>query len=181
MHVNQYKETVVKYCLAFVAAIVCYWLLYFLVSWSLYGVANLTDSKSLMHWLADKNYFEAAKESSLNESYIQTERLQELSNESNSDNDTYDVAEGIEYLNTHHAWIEDEMDSIQCLKGLFYDLNHFDLKKIQERKDLVKDVPLLEEIVRELVQLDKSGEKFTETYNLPGDNIIRPRIYIRLW
>lgn len=174
MKSNQYRNLLIKYCLAIFIATVCYWLLYFVVAWGLYGVANLSRSESVMNWLVNKNHFEAAERSPLSEYYQQ--QSQEPNNISINVSD--DIEEGVEYLNTHKVWIKDEMDSIPCLQGLFEDLNYYELAKIQERAALINSVPLLREIVNALVEYHKSGKEITETYNRPGDNCIRPYIYI---
>ena len=178
MQSKQYREVVVKYCLAFIVAIICFWLLYYVTAWSLYGIANLTNSESLMHWLADNNHFEAAKESPLNESYIPS---QDLMHESNTEN-TQSIGnfyDGVDYLNMHDVWIKEEMDSIPCLHGLFDELNEYELERIRERDALIAEVPILRDIVSKLLEINESGKEFTQTYNKPGDNLIRPRLYIR--
>lgn len=175
MKSNQYRDLLIKYCLAIFIATVCYWLLYFVIAWGLYGIANLTRSESIMNWLVNKNHFEAAERSPLSEYYQQ--QSQEPSNI--SINASNDIEEGVEYLNTHKVWIKDEMDSIQCLQGLFEDLSYYKLAKIQERAALINSVPLLREIVNALVEYHKSRQEITKTYNRPGDNCIRPYFYIK--
>lgn len=78
MKSNQYRDLLIKYCLAIFIATVCYWLLYFVVAWGLYGVANLSRSESVMNWLVNENHFEAAERSPLSEYYQQ--QSQEPSN-----------------------------------------------------------------------------------------------------
>ena len=70
------------------------------------------------------------------------------------------------------------MDSIQCLVGLFDELNLVELDRIKTRNDLVEKSSELGEIVETLENCDI--QNLRKPYNRNGDTQIRPRFYLRV-
>lgn len=60
-HEASLPKTILKYILSFVIAVAGSWLLYWLLSWGLYGISSTSNNQSLMKWLADHNAFAPAK------------------------------------------------------------------------------------------------------------------------
>lgn len=164
---------VVHYVVIFIATVAGYWLIYWVTMWGLFGVANVSKSESVMNWLADKNYFYPARESALSNYYSQ--RCVSYPIQADSNNGS--IEEGVAYLK-RDVWIKDEMDSIQCLVGLFDELNLFDLDHIKTRNDLVEKSSELGEIVETLECCDIRNLR--KPYNRDGDTQIRPRLYLRV-
>lgn len=162
---------VIHYASIVIATVAGYWLIYWVTMWGLYGVANVSKSESIMNWLADKNYFYPASESALSNYYKSHCVNSPIEADSN-----IGIKEGLEYLK-RDVWIKDEMDSIQCLVGLFDELNEYDIDRIKTRNDLVERSPELREIVYALENCDI--EYLRKPYNHERDFRISPRLYLK--
>ena len=168
-----YTNIVLHYVAIFIATVAGYWLIYWVTMWGLFGLANVSKSESVMNWLADKNYFYPARESALSNYYQSRCVPSPIQTDSNNGS----IEEGLAYLK-RDVWIKDEMDSIQCLVGLFDELNLVELDRIKTRNDLVEKSSELGEIVETLENCDI--QNLRKPYNRNGDTQIRPRFYLRV-
>ena len=160
------------YVAIFIATVAGYWLIYWVTMWGLFGVANISKSESVMNWLADKNDFYPARESTLSNYY----RSHCVDAPIQADSNNESIEEGLAYLK-HDVWIKDEMESFQCLAGLYDELIEFDLDRIKSRNDLVKRSPELREIVNTLENCNI--ESLRKPYNREEDIRITPRNYLK--
>lgn len=167
-----HTNIVVHYVAIFIATVAGYWLIYWVTMWGLYGIANVSNSASIMDWLADENYFYPARESSLSNyyrSYCDNTPIQ-------SNTNIRAIEEAVGYLK-HDVWIKEEMDSIQYLVGLYDELNEYDSIGIYRRNELIES-PDLERIIEALCKCDT--RKLRKPYNHKGDTQIRPRLYLKV-
>ncbi|MDE6551374.1 MAG: hypothetical protein K2K98_00225 [Muribaculaceae bacterium] len=160
------------YVAIFIAAVAGYWLIYWVTMWGLFGIANVSKSESVMNWLADNNYFYPARESELSHYY--RSRCKESPIQTDANIGT--IEKGLEYLK-RGVWIKDEMESFQCLAGLYDELNEFDLVGIKARNELVERSPELREIVNALENCNI--ESLRKPYNREEDIRITPRNYLK--
>lgn len=163
---------VVHYVAIFIATVAGYWLIYWVTMWGLFGVANVSKSESIMNWLADKNYFYPARESALSNYY----RSHCDNSPIQSNTNIGAIEEAVDYLK-HDVWIKEEMDSIQCLVGLYDELNEYDSIGIYRRNELIEKSPDLERIIEALCKCDT--RTLRKPYNHKGDTQIRPRFYLK--
>lgn len=70
---NVTLTTAIKYLASFTIAVVGYWILYWIITWGLYGVVKVTNSETLNHCLVSYFDFEYAKESPLEQKRVQNE------------------------------------------------------------------------------------------------------------
>lgn len=162
---------VVHYVAIFIATVAGYWLVYWVTMWGLFGIANVSKSESIMNWLADNNYFYPARESALSNYY-----RSHCDNSPIQSNTNFGaIEEAVDYLK-HDVWIKEEMDSIQCLVGLYDELNEFDIDRIKIRNDLLERSSELGDIVETLENCDIRNLR--KPYNRNGDTKIRPRLYL---
>lgn len=166
-----YTNIVLHYVAIFIATVAGYWLIYWVTMWGLFGLANVSKSESVMNWLADKNYFYPARESALSNYY----QSRCVPSPSQTDSNNGSIEEGLAYLK-RDVWIKDEMDSIQCLVGLYDELNEYDSIGIYRRNELIES-PDLERIIEALCKRDT--RKLRKPYNHKGDTQIRPRFYLK--
>lgn len=179
MNKKKLIETIAKYFASYIGTVVGFWILYWVILWSLYGIANASHSGSIMNWLAERNFFDAARKSDLYNDYNRVVGY-ETGDSSPSmavGFDEKEIAKGVEYLE-REIWRKKEMDTIPCLVGLFDELNKFDLDNLKKRESLIESSPILEEIVSALTNVPMAS--LNPPYlRVPDDHRITPRFYLR--
>ncbi len=58
---SSFPKRILGHLLSFVIAVAGFWILYWLLSWGLYGISSTSNNQSLMKWLAATNDFTPAK------------------------------------------------------------------------------------------------------------------------
>lgn len=169
----------VKYLLLFVAAVVGYLLLNWLVSWSLYGLANLFHSHSLMEWLDCDNHFAPAGTilDDWNEVISDTIGISRDSMWSSRQS----FEEAVVYLETKDEWRKEEMEAIESLQGMFDELIRFDRKALEKRRSELGKSNRYTAIVENLQALDKGkflSRLYLQTLNRKRLTYISPIDYI---
>ena len=58
---SSFPKRILGHLLSFVIAVAGFWILYWFLSWGLYGISSTSNNQSLMKWLATTNHFTPAK------------------------------------------------------------------------------------------------------------------------